>query len=828
MIRLMALVFAVVTLTAPAVGQGVDRHFAEPMSWATLRDRLDRLSPAEAQWTDLQAAHDTYLLEMNELRTGRIARWLDAHGMIDLKLVGNPDDVEDANREKAVIRGQLSSIDDDFFARAAGVLGDDQQTALERLRLRRERDRLHLGHHLSSGVLLELADHIDPTLLTPEIRRVLFDWEDRRTDLLKQVMAARSQQQEKMAEVMALVLEIQDASSDLEARTRSVDHQGRALIQEEVSAGMLEVREQAQAVQGQVRTHAWQGTRALAELLPTEEAHRLRLASISSLGIHVAEQHQNQLRRSGLTAEDPEVSALLEAYRNDMAPLANAAAAKANSLPEPWSIAFSMVQGEADPWQIHHDGIVAAAKPMNDRATRLAEDLGRLVGTEIAADTSGRKPSAGESPFSTSSSASIVIMATDDSPAGADGGVVMSTTFELDGDDLGMGAGMNMASMLGYTPLPSHLRDRLTRDLSLNADGLSTLDRAMAKHAELLLAEQTKAMESLQSGHGGAQMLIAGIGSPSNSKATVEQADAEFFEAIEQLGDPVAVEPHRLARVRARATGGGGMSMMISFGGSGSSAHKADPTEALEQAGLADDQITANLRALGNWHASATAAAENLGDAQRRQSEALMAMSQIHFGESSEVATSTTDSPSTETGLTEVTGRTSAAQQKLGALYQDGLEQILANLSEADGVLVRRQWLHDAYSGVIGWGDPLGKSFRSAFKVNDLSDAQRAAIMQLQMEHEEAWWTDSEAIIATMPDGGSMADLIGGSGDDMENSMAAIQRANQELERQNFVRREASLKRLVTLRDLLTEQQLQQADGLPDPQQPRGGMQFGF
>jgi hypothetical protein len=392
-------------------------------------------------------------------------------------------------------------------------------------------------------------------------------------------------------------------------------------------------------------------------------------------------------------------------------------------------------------------------------------------------------------------------------------------------------SGMNMASMLGFTPLPSHLRDRLVRDLSLDADGLSTLDTAMKQHAETLLAEQMKATAAMDTDHGGGHFIRMGMGGSSEAKATVEHTDAKFFDAVDQLGDPIAVEPHRLARVRARATGGGGMSMMISMGGSGSSAHKADPTEALEQAGLADDQITANLRALENWHASATAAAENLGDAQRRQSEALMAMSQIHFGDSNEVATSTTDSPSTETDLMEVTGRTSAAQQKLGALYQDGLKQILANLSEADGVLVRRQWLHDAYSSVIGGGDPLGKSFRSAFKVNDLSDAQRAAIMQLQMGHEEAWWTDSEAIIATMPDGGSMADLIGSSGDDMENSMAAfeaMQRANQELERQKFARREASLKRLVTLRDLLTEQQLQQADGLPDPQQPRGGMQFGF
>lgn len=807
---LAALLATAIATMAPA--QTMPRDFAEPMSWATLRDRLQQLAPARPQWADLEAAHTVYLQEMDDLHTGPIARWLASPGADMTVELTDPDAAATGRRERASLEQRLASIDDDFFAHASQVLGDSQQRPLERMRLRRARDRMLHGLRMGSGVKFELRDHVDPLLLTDASRDVLFDWEDRRTASIREMKRLN----EARSEIM------QEAMEDFMSRIEQMDQNDIAAAQaigEEVQRGLMARLREARAplhkaVAG-LRDHTWRGVRTLGDHLPIEAAHRLRMVALSTMGLMLNEGIDRNIRAGGLSKEDPRVQAILLSYWDDMASLSHIAATEVAALPEPSDMFALGIDGEDDginPWMQRHEGMQAARSPLQDRIMKARRALLELAGID------GPQPSRNVAEFTDLDGVEHAVMAIVGDLGEASGGSIsISSSVSFEGDIAGLDfGGTSLGGMHGYAPLPPALRGRLIRDLALDSTDIETLDAMIADHAEGLKQHQQQhspAPESRPTGH---QIIFSmSAMSQEGQQATARQDDA-LFDQLEALGDVERVRPHRLARRRSlQSLGGSGFAMR----GLGGRAHRADPTEALEKAGIDDPLITSSLQSMAVWHATATDAAQRLGEANRAHDEAMQA--QMQPMTDGGVQTITIDA-SKESGLGSLMQAATNAKVAVARINREGLDLAMASLPELAARAVRRQWLASAWPRVVGKGDPLADSFESAMAVEELTDSQRGAIAMLRVQHDEAWWTASDDIIQ-LQSSMSMPTLgVASSPEQHQKEWTDFERAQQNTDRMMFNRREAALKVLATLRDTLTGAQLQQVGGLPDPSPASG------
>lgn len=802
-------------LTTIAAGQGTEEHFPEPMSWATLRQQLDRLPPAEAQWADLEAAHTIYLVDMEDLRTGPITRWLDTHSGALRGFSEEAAEAKTALRERDVLLRRIASIDDDYFARAATIMGGEQQLALERLRLRRGRDRMVQERHFTPLTSLELADHVDHQLLDQDMRGMLYDWEDTRTDLLRAHVLAKRAQQVALTEMAAswsnrykAILAAGDPGEDeVQAIAREAQDEARAL------------REPASKAAQAVAEHAWRGARELADVLPPEDAHEMRLTVIRRLGAVVNEDFQHNLRRSGISTDHSAVRPLLEEYWSDMAGLTNTAATTLLALPQEDMLFFDGDDTEQSPWEIRFDRIEQAQAPLQARARRLNEALGALgdPGQPLVLDLAQRP----DKPHGTSDASMAFIVTTDVSdmalPEGAS--VIIGSSVALDGDI--MDSGFGMGAMFGFAPLPSSLRGRLIRDLGLDQDGIEAMDALFEAHTTDILESQQAAVSAAVNNDG--QAMFTPFGASAEGHTITLTADNAFFDGVEALGDLQAVRWHRLARQRSVALGGGVMGMIsIGMGGSGQ-AHRADPTEALESAGLDDEQVTQGLRVLDAWHASSAAVADTLQSANAAQQAAFHAQIQRQFDEQDDEGGVNVSMSVDGSSMHVLQERLHTAEAALAAANRDGIDALVDWLGEDDGLSVRRAWLVKAWPDVLDRGDPLQASFDTAMRLDNLTDNQRGKIAMLRMQHDMQWWAASEAIIDELDQGADLSGLIAGhDAQDVMSAFQAFERNREELERKKFTRREAALKQLAALREVLTTAQLEQAGGLPDPDQ-RGG-----
>jgi hypothetical protein len=750
---------------------------------------------------------------MEDLRTSPITQWLEAHSKALQGFSDNVSASKTALRERDVLLGRIASIDDDYFARAAAIMGDTQQLALERLRLRRARDRMVKERHSAPLMSLELADHVDTQLLDQAMQGLLYDWEDRRTALLKAHVLAKRTQQAKLTEMGAdLQEQYQDFASSndtaqLEAVVQMAQEKARIL------------REPANKTAEAIATHAWQGARSLADALPLEDAHSVRLVVLQRLGVLIDDDYKQNLRSNGLNSDHVLIRPLLEDYWSDMAGLSNTAALTLLDLGTNDMVFFSSNDIDENPWQKRFDAKAQAQKPLNERARRLNNDLGALggPGQPLSKELARRM----DDQASQSSSSVEIVMSS--SVGGLDlgdaGATMISSSMSIDGGMFGHEA-MSMGSMLGYRALPVSLRGRLIRDLALDEASIELLDAHIAAHAQAL--EEAQTANTPDAGSNQHQLMISPFGGNGKGQEATQAADTAFFSTVASLGNEEALQWHRLARQRSLSNGGGMGMISTGLDGAGQG-HQADPTEALEASGLNDTQITQSLQALEDWHVSATAAASELQVAQAAQSAAFQSLVQNQISEhddnNSAVAVSMSiGSPELKT----TQERVNKAQADLAAANREGIDTLVANLGEVDGLYVQRAWLISAYPSILGKGDPLETSFATAMNVDNLTDAQRGEIAMIRMEHDRQWWASSETIISDSGNHGGLLSLMpGASEEDAMALFAAFQRNNEELERKKFTRREVALKQLAALREVLTASQRSQAGGLPDPAAPR-------
>lgn len=807
-VRLVAGALALLLATI-AAGQGAERHFPAPMSWATLRQQLDRLPPAQAQWEDLKTAHTLYLVDMEDLRTGPITRWLDEHGTALQGFIEDVSGTRTAFRERDVLLNRIASIDDDYFARAAAIMGDEQQLALERLRLRRARERMVKERHTTPLMGFELADHVDPHLLDQDMQGMLYDWEDRRTDLLQ------AHVQVQRAEILALTEMAASWSSKMADLIASDDKEAIQAVAKQTQAEAHELRMPASKTAQAISEQAWRGARELADILPLEDAHAVRMSVIRQLGAMVDEGFQRNLQAAGISTDNEAVRPLLEDYWSDMAGLTTTAAATILALPHEDMMFLAVDDMEKIPWLQRFDDIQQAQEPLQARARRLNEALGALGGPGQPLELAHRPAQ----PSVISESSVEIIVGSTGSPMDLTAGstVIMSSSVSLDGDMLGSSDGMNMGAMFGFKSMPGSLRARLIRDLALDQEGIDALDALLEAHgAALAQPQETTVAASFNEGDG--QIMFSPFGASAEGRAITQVADDAFFQGTQALGHSEAVQWHRLARKRSLAGSGDLMGIIsLGMGGSGQ-AHRADPMEALESAELDDAHITQSLRALGNWHELATAAADNLHSASEAQQEAMQAQMQQQFAEQDSDGSLDISMSIDGSAIKGLQERLRKAQVELARANRQGIDLLMANLSEDDALRVRRAWMVKAWPDILDKGDPLQSSFDSAMQLDDLTDTQRGKMAMLRMQHDTQWWASSEKIIDELDANTDISLLMDGrSTQDMMSAFQAFERNRDELERKKFARREAALKQLAALREMLTEAQLAQARGLPDP-----------
>ncbi len=798
---------AVVLLqTAIAAGQGAQPHFPSPMSWATLRQQLDRLPPAEAQWEDLETAHTLYLVDMEDLQTGPIARWLDEHGTALQGFIEDVSVAQTALGEHAVLLSRMASIDDDYFGRAAAIMGDEQQLALERLRLRRARDRMARERHRTGLMGFELADYLGTQRLDQDLQGMLYDWEDGRTGLLQAHVRAQR------AEFLAMT---EMAASWSSTMADLIAHDDREAIQSlaiEAQAEARELRMPSMRTSQAISMQAWHGARELADMLPPEDAHAVRMSVVRQLGANVNEDFQHTLRFAGISADNEAVRPLLEDYWNDMAGLIATAATRILAMPHEDMLYFELDDMTESPWQQRIDDLQQAQEPLQLRSRQLNEalvalgDLGQPLVQELAHQSA--KPNV----FSESSVE--IIVGSSGGPMGLPAGntVIMSSSVSFDGNMLE--SSPEMSALFGFKPLPGSLRGRLIRDLALDQDDIDALDALLDAHAAALADPQEAASFNQGDGH----MMFSPFDPSTEGRAITQIADDAFFQGTEALDDSEAVRWHRLARQRSLAANGGLMGMIsMDMGGSGQ-VHRADPAEALQSVDLDDAQVTQSLRDLGNWHELATAAADNLQSASEAFQRAMHAQMNRQFAQQDNddaLNVSISIDDSAMKGLQERLRKTKSEMARANC---EGIDALMMNLSKDDALRVRRAWLVRAWPNILGKGDPLALSFDAAMQLDDLTDAQRGKMAMLRMQHDTQWWASSEKMIDELDAQADLSQLMeGGDTEDMMAAFQAFERSRDELDRKKFARREVALKQLAALREVLTEAQLSQAGGLPDP-----------
>jgi hypothetical protein len=506
------------------------------------------------------------------------------------------------------------------------------------------------------------------------------------------------------------------------------------------------------------------------------------------------------------------VKALLEDYWDDMEGLTNTAVLAAAPFTNPGHELFIMAGGD-DPWRIAMEGIENAKAPLQDRIRQVNRALGDLGAANTDLNKAIHERLA-ETTILTDNTTAVFMISADggDLPVG---GMVIGSSMSFDGD-----AFFGGASMMGFRPLPSALRGRLIRDMALDKDGVATLDLLLKDHADALEAAGEALTQAMVSDGDNHQPMLASFNTNTQGREITESADVAFFDALEVLAQGDAVESHRQTRQRSLNAGGGGMMSMITmgFGGGDGQLHNADPTEALERADIDPAAITNALGQLDDWHASATAAAQQFAEARDAQAALFNAQIQRQMGDQGASA-SINFSSSDASKMGAAQQRIEKAQAALGDAYRAGLEQAIDGMNELNALKVRRQWLQHAYPSVLRRGDPLAPSFAHAMELPDLTETQRGAITMLHVEHDDAWWASSMGMIDDMSDAGlGLGALI--SGNDPNSGLAALeamQHSKQELDRKKFARREAALKQLAALRAILAEDQLAHLKGLPDP-----------
>ncbi|MDG1838778.1 MAG: hypothetical protein P8I91_08255 [Phycisphaerales bacterium] len=827
---------AAVLLTATiALGQGAGKQFPGPLSWPTLRQRLLLISPSAAQSERIAAEHDAYLVEFEALRSGSIASFLDDTKGLGVLTTTKPEEGRRTVARTKHIRSDIAKLDDALFLQLAGILAESQQDGLERIKQRRERDRLQTraSTMITGGNFqaVEPREAIDWAALSQvdrdAIENMLAVWENKYTNHIQ--TWSRSQDRALIAFVEIL--------SELNAKQAAFSPESPPNpeeIAELISvfqAAQKSVQEQVAPDVRRIQKHIVGGFRSLAAALPEDQQYDvIRTLATDVWMINSIPKAERGARRSGLDDattealnqivlawEDDAVNLLIEAveakWRDSQA--RQQAAIEPN---EDGSVSIALPTAEQVDavrarWDIKHTATlraIASLVPSRDADTLIADgsddgDTQPRKQNEVMAETIVMIESNGDGSEDQVSAISI------------SGSVSESPNDEWNDP---------RQSLLSIPPIKQLMLESITRNLQLNEVGLAELNALYATHEAARLAMETsraterrkmaedaqKKMDEIGQGDQAAMMRLSMLMMEPLSRDGLDELDTTFFTGVNTLARKLGknpmrvVQPWRLSRTRSLSSSGGGMlTGSLDMIGPPDDRWKADLFEVVETADLTDADRAAAHVAMQDWHAAATSGMADIKKSRDELNEGMQAMMSSGDGGVSIDMTAAMEVEKLQQTMTQ-------SRQSLATRSQQTAEVIAAAI--VDSSRFRREWFAAAFPRVAT-SDRFLKLYGLASNTDELSDDQRAAIAMLRAEHDENWWATTEKAVAVM----TAAEKA--TSDNPQDAFYRSQRLRQEVDRHTFARREAALKRLEKLRAILNEQQIAAAGGLEDPAAPQ-------
>jgi hypothetical protein len=710
-----------------------------------------------------------------------------------------------------------------MFARIAAILGETQQAGLDRVKGRRQRDRLRtrrsLGIMGGSVSKIEPRDAIDWASLSdadrPAVEATLSDWEDGYTSRLKSWATANDLA---LVDFIAAIGELMAQQSSFSEESPPEPEEMAELVNS-FQRAQQKVQASVRPQVNQLQNHISGGLKSLAEMLPAEQRFVAIRTMIPTSGLQnrvskvirgarragVDEATMGEIERIEAEWEIDAVPMMIEsmragwkddAARDEMVMEVTADGSMAFDLP-----AREHSQTLRTRWNARHAAAIddiAALVPEIDRKSLVAMGQGKER----------------EESHSVESSTTVIIGSSGDEEEGA---VVVSSSVSSGGDPF---SGLDR----GLTTIPSiqqFVLDGLARDLRLDDAGRSSLEALHADHESPRAAMETERGDARRALRQEVRQKFMAGEKPDQatlmrglimmqpiSREGLDELDAAFFGGATALtDDPELVEPWRLARVRELShLSGGMMSASIDMIGVPDNRWKADLFMMIERSDMDDADRHAANNEMANWHAAATSLAVEIKQANDAFDAAMQAMMKA-----------AEDGGKVEIDLTaamEVEKLQQAVTEKRTALSR--LTQRTANrIREAvsDPQAFHLIWIEHAFPS-IATTDEYSKRYHDAANAPDLTDEQRGSIAMLRAEHDEAWWLEIEAAVA----------ILTAERDEAQDQTEAFfqgQQIKQEIDRHIFTRREEALKRLERLRSILTEQQLAAAGGLTDPAAPQ-------
>jgi len=817
-----------ILLTAStSLAQGLGRLFPEPITWPTLRERLDVVAPSDAQLVQIAEEHDRYLQAFEILSDGRIAAYLDESGGFGALSQSDPEVAERFVAQAGGIRREIAALDDVLFSAVGQMLGDTQQSGLERIQQRRTRDRMMIR---SAGLIIpvsvprmELRDAIEWSNLDEPSRTavefMLTDWENARTDLLRRWVQASDRTE---SELMKVVAELNARQQNFSVESPPTQDEIAALIstfQNAQQNALEEIQPRVDALQRQ----SVKGMNALADVLPQESRLKtlMKVARSAVPPSAVAAAVRGATRQNHDDMNLVEIRTIEEAWESDATPLvidfveaqwkddAATREVRMSAEGEDGNLTFDLPDRNysrevREQWKARHDQTIdAIASLVPDM------DVDQLV------QAGSNKEDAQTPSQNIETNTTVVVTSSSGSDGeGTEGTVIVGTSVSSD-----EGNPMDRLSVLKTIPAITHdTVEAIERDLKLNDSQRATLETLHATHESSRLAMETERAAERQEWEAEAQAKMESGGEQNQtsmmemamimmtpiSREGLEELDDAFYDGVESLAsDPALARPWRLSRMRRLAVDGGGMmSASIDMMGVPDDRWKVDLLELIQSIDLDEDEYAIARETIAEWHESATAALIALRD----QRDALESSMQ-------EMVSAAQNGGSMNIDM-EAAMKVQQLQQELQNDRSE-LSAINAELvSELESALrhpvqVRRAWMQMAFPG-LATKDPFLERFARASNVPDLSDEQRLAIATLRAEHEDAWWTETSEAVSAITSNTEVP------ANDQEAFFQA-QRVRQKADRHTFARREAGLKRLEQLRNVLNEQQLARTEGLPDP-----------
>jgi len=813
-------------VASPALGQGMGRQFAEPLSWLVLRDRLVLIAPSEPQLERIAVEHNVYLADFEILRDGSIASFLEDTQGMGAMTADDPDESRRSIARTTAIRADIANLDDAMFARIAEVLGESQQTGLGQVKQRRHRDRLRTRSSVAisgGGVpTVEPRDGIDWASLSDSDRHavavMLADWEDRYTTQLKAWARAQDKSEVSFMETLA---ELTAAQKDFSAESPPDAEQIAELINT-FRAAQQEAQAALQPHVDRIHNHIMGGMKTLVDLLPPEQ----RFGTIQAVvpGVWLVNRVPRAVRGARRSGADTDTMIAIDAidaeWQQDAAAFLiegmeakwKDKAAQQNMMmeaSEDGGLAFELPKAEYTAavrtrWETRHEGAIEAIAVLVPEVDREAlVDLG--TGEEEKAS------------HTVESSTTAMVMGSSGDDDEQNGSIVVSSSVSSDDDPFG-GIGNDL---LTIPDIDQYVLDGLARDFSLDDAGHAALAALHATHDQQRLAMETERAderralrkdlgERMKSGDmSQADQMSWGMTLMGPiSREGLEPLDAAFFDGVTALtNDPTLVRPWRLARDRELSRlSGGMMSASIERIGVPDNRWKVDLLKLIEASELADaDRVTARA-AMASWHEDATRMAMDIKDSTDALDEGMLAMMK-NVGQGGKMEIDLQAAMEVE----KLQRAAAVKREALSALTQQTADAIADTVSDAESF--RLMWLEQAFPGIAA-DDAFSTRYQSAARASGLTDQQRGAIAMLRAEHDEAWWLETEAAVAILTTERAEAK-------DQTQAFYDAQRIRQEVDRHTFARREAALKQLEKLRGILSEQQLAEVNQLPDPAAPR-------